>query len=360
MSQQKKVTVFIIIFTDRYILIKTVKIQDVAKVAGVSTATISRTLSNPSVVSEATRVAVLEAVKVTGYRVNRAARNLRTQRSNAILVLLPDMGNPFFSQILQGIESALSPAGFSMLIAETDQISACGEQLVDYFNDGRADGMVVLDGGLDPAIIEELSVMPQSRNVVCACEWFDGAAFPSVRSANRRGAKAAIQHLYDLGHRKIAHISGPVGNVLTEARRDSAVETLTSLGIPPAPEWLIKGEFNLEAGRDAAKKIVDMDDRPTGIFCASDQIAFGLISELAKSNIHVPGDIAVIGFDDIELSEHFIPALTSIRQDRFGLGRRAAEILLGRVNRTDVEDRNSIIVLDVELVERGSSVAINT
>jgi LacI family repressor for deo operon, udp, cdd, tsx, nupC, and nupG len=360
MSQQKKVTVFIIIFTDRYILIKTVKIQDVAKVAGVSTATISRTLSNPSVVSEATRVAVLEAVKVTGYRVNRAARNLRTQRSNAILVLLPDMGNPFFSQILQGIESALSPAGFSMLIAETDQISACGEQLVDYFNDGRADGMVVLDGGLDPAIIEELSEMPQSRNVVCACEWFDGAAFPSVRSANRRGAKAAIQHLYDLGHRKIAHISGPVGNVLTEARRDSAVETLTSLGIPPAPEWLIKGEFNLEAGRDAAKKIVDMDDRPTGIFCASDQIAFGLISELAKSNIHVSGDIAVIGFDDIELSEHFIPALTSIRQDRFGLGRRAAEILLGRVNRTDVEDRNSIIVLDVELVERGSSVAINT
>ena len=126
---------------------KSVKIQDVAKVAGVSTATISRTLSNPSVVSKATREAVLEAVKATGYRVNRAARNLRTRKSNAILVLLPDIGNPFFSQILQGIQTVLSPAGFSMLIAETAQITAAGEHLIDYFDDGRADGMIVFERG---------------------------------------------------------------------------------------------------------------------------------------------------------------------------------------------------------------------
>lgn len=337
---------------------KTVKIQDVAKFAGVSTATISRALSNPDLVSETTRKIVLDAVKATGYRVNRAARNLRTQRANAILVLLPDMGNPFFSQILQGIESVLSPAHFSILVAETGQISACGEQIVDYFNEGRVDGMIILDSSLDRQTIDDLTATSQSKKIVCACEWLEGSSFPSVRSANRRGTEAAIKHLYELGHRKIAHVSGPLGNVLTAARRESAIEVMTRLGIPPSNEYLIEGNFDLNSGRDAARKILNMDDQPTAIFCASDQIAYGLIAGLTAGGFNVPQDFSVVGFDDIEFSEHFIPALTTMRQDRHGLGKRAASMLMSRINEVTSDPVHEIVVLDVELIERHSSAAV--
>lgn len=337
---------------------KTVKIQDVAKFAGVSTATISRALSNPDLVSEMTRKTVLDAVKATGYRVNRAARNLRTQRANAVLVLLPDIGNPFFSQILQGIESVLSPAHFSILVAETGQISACGEQLVDYFDESRVDGMILFDGSLDRQTITDLAATSQSKKIVCACEWIEGSSFPSIRSANRRGTEAAIKHLYELGHRKIAHVSGPLGNVLTGARRDSAIEVMTRLGIPPSIEYLIEGDFNLNSGRSAAKTILEMRDPPTAVFCASDQIAYGLIAELTAGGVNVPQDVSVVGFDDIELSEHFIPALTTMRQDRHGLGKRAASMLMSRINEEASDSLHEIIVMDVELIERHSSAAV--
>lgn len=334
---------------------KTVKIQDVAKVAKVSTATVSRTLSNPSVVSEATRNAVLDAVKQTGYRVNRAARNLRTQRANAILVLLPDMGNPFFSQILQGIESVLSPSGFSMLIADTGQIAAAGDRLADYLNDGRADGLVILDGGLDKTIVDELSEFQQRDNIVCACEWLDNTDFPSVRSANRRGSRAAVEHLIDLGHQKIAHVTGPTLNVLTEARRHSFVETLTDHKLLQHEKWIISGDFSLQSGRDAALKIMEMKDRPTAVFCASDQIAFGMIAEFAKQGINVPEQMSIIGFDDIELSEHYIPALTTMRQDRFSLGRQAAEMLLAQFSAIEKVKKPEAVIMDVALIIRDST-----
>ena len=135
---------------------KTSTLQDVARVAKVSTATVSRTLSNPNVVSESTRRRVSEAVKVTGYRINRAARTLRTQRAHSVLVLLPNLSNPFFSTILEGISRFLSKQGYSMLIASTKQVHDSGERLIDYLDDARADGMIILDGGLEPTVVEML------------------------------------------------------------------------------------------------------------------------------------------------------------------------------------------------------------
>ncbi|MDB9874771.1 LacI family transcriptional regulator, partial [Amylibacter sp.] len=160
---------------------KTLTLQDVARVANVSTATVSRTLSNPDLVSESTRRRVSDAVQTTGYRINRAARNLRTQRAHSVLVLLPDLANPFFSAILEGISRNLSQMGFSMLIASTKQVQDSGEKLVDYLDDTRADGMIILDGGLDAEVVKSLEGAPQSNRVLFACEWIEGTNFPSVR-----------------------------------------------------------------------------------------------------------------------------------------------------------------------------------
>ncbi len=336
-------------------IVKTSTLQDVARVAKVSTATVSRTLSNPDVVSESTRRRVSEAVKVTGYRINRAARNLRTQRAHSILVLLPDLANPFFSTILEGISRHLSQQGYSMLIASTKQVHDSGERLVDYLDDARADGIIILDGGLNVDVVEMLENAPQAKRILFACEWIDGANFPSVRCQNRQGTRAAVNHLYDLGHRKIAHVTGPEGNVLMHSRKDAFVAEIEELALELKPEWIIAGDFSLAAGCLAAQEWIGLDDRPTAVFCASDQLAMGFIAELSRHGFNVPNDVSVMGFDDIDLAEQFIPPLTSIRQDRQMIGETAAKMLMARIVTPNDENLEHAAVLPVSLVIREST-----
>ncbi|AGI69645.1 LacI- family transcriptional regulator [Octadecabacter antarcticus 307] len=335
--------------------LKTSTLQDVARVAGVSTATVSRTLSNPNVVSESTKIRVSDAVRETGYRINRAARNLRTRRSHSVLVLLPDLANPFFSTILEGISRHLSSKRYSMLIASTKQVHDSGERLIDYLDDARADGMIILDGGLSPDVVASLENAPQAGRILFACEWVDAADFPSVRSENRRGTRAAVNHLYSLGHRKIAHVTGPEGNVLMHTRKDAFVAEIAALKLDLKPDWIIAGDFSLAAGCSAAKVWITMNDRPTAVFCASDQLAMGFIAELVRHNFKVPDDVSVMGFDDIDLAEQFIPPLTSIRQDRHLIGETAATMLMERIESSDGIGKEHAAVVPVSLVIRGST-----
>ncbi|MDB2564028.1 LacI family transcriptional regulator [Amylibacter sp.] len=337
---------------------KTLTLQDVARVANVSTATVSRTLSNPDLVSESTRRRVSDAVQTTGYRINRAARNLRTQRAHSVLVLLPDLANPFFSAILEGISRNLSQMGFSMLIASTKQVQDSGEKLVDYLDDTRADGMIILDGGLDAEVVKSLEGAPQSNRVLFACEWIEGTNFPSVRCENRKGTRAAVNYLYDLGHRKIAHITGPEGNVLMLRRRDAFVAEMVKLKLELKPEWVIAGDFSLAAGCKSAKRWIALEDRPTAVFCASDQLAMGFIAELSRHGFSVPEDISVMGFDDIDLAEQFIPPLTTIRQNRIMIGETAAKMLMARIISPAIEHEVHNAVLPVSLVLRESTAAL--
>ena len=335
--------------------LKTATLQDVARVAKVSTATVSRTLSNPDVVSDSTRTRVSDAVKVTGYRINRAARSLRTQRAHSVLVLLPDLGNPFFSSILEGISRHLSQKGYSMLIASTQQVHDSGERLIDYLDDARADGMIILDGGLDADVVAMLESASQAQRILFACEWVEGAHFPSVRCENRAGTRTAVQHLHALGHRKIAHVTGPEGNVLMHARKDAFVAEIEALGLEHRPEWIIAADFSLAAGCLAAQAWVAMQDRPTAVFCASDQLALGFISELSRHDFRVPDNVSVVGFDDIDLAAQFIPSLTSIRQDRLSIGEIAATMLMERIEKPDVVHTDTATVLPVSLVTRDST-----
>lgn len=338
---------------------KTSTLQDVARVAGVSTATASRAISNPDMVSEVTRKRVTDAVEVSGYRINRAARNLRTQRAHSVLVLLPDLANPFFSTILEGISRSLSRKGYSMLIASTKQVHDSGERLIDYLDDARADGMIILDGELGPDVMASLENAPQSKKIIFACEWVEGASFPSVRSENQRGTRAAVQFLHDLGHTKIGHITGPEGNVLMWARRNSFIKEIEALDLKLEPEWIITGDFVLAAGCEAAKTWLAMDNRPTAVFCASDLLAVGFISELSRHNINVPEDVSVMGFDDIDIAEQFIPPLTTMRQDRFQIGEAAANILLARLDSADEVAVEHETVIPVSLVVRDSTAKPN-
>ncbi len=339
---------------------KSSTLQDVARVAGVSTATVSRTLSNPDVVSESTRIRVAQAVKETDYRINRAARSLRTQRAHSVLVLLPNLANPFFSSILEGISRHLSPKGYSMLIASTNQVQASGERLIDYFEDARADGMIILDGSLDSHLVEILENAPQSNRIIFACEWIDNTSFPVVRCENKQGTRIAVNHLYDLGHRKIAHVTGPDGNVLSHRRKSAFIEETSALNLDLKPEWVIDGDFSLAAGCQAAQRWIALTDRPTAVFCASDQLALGFMAELSRHNFTVPDDVSVMGFDDLDLAEQYIPPLTSIKQDRLMIGEAAAKMLMERIAAPHAKHSNDGAVIPVSLIARASTAQLRS
>ncbi|MEP2783464.1 MAG: LacI family DNA-binding transcriptional regulator [Pseudoruegeria sp.] len=334
---------------------ETVKIQDVARAAGVSTATVSRTLSNPTVVSESTRKAVLEAVSATGYRVNRAARNLRTQRTGSILTLVPDLGNPFFSQIISGIEQVFSKAEYSVLVSDTANMSLEGMPLSHVFQDGQADGVILLDGLVPKSSINSVKGTPNENLVIYACEWSDDVVIPSIRSDNWAGVELAVNHLADLGHTRIGHISGPDENVLTKVRREAFFEAAKMRGLEIHEDWLFEGNFKLASGAVAAEKFLALKHRPTAVFSASDLMAMGFISNLLDANINVPGEVSVVGFDDIDLAPYFRPALTTIHQDRRRIGRIAAETLLSCLSTPQNTDSKFRHVVPVELVERGST-----
>ncbi len=333
---------------------KTATIQEVARAANVSPATVSRVLTKSGLVSERTREAVLEAIRATGYRVNQSARNLRMQRASAVLVLVPDLGKPFYSGILAGISEGFAGSGYAVLITDTVNDPLQESALAGYFLDGRIDGAISLDGRLSPTALRECAELGAGEKIVFLCEWVEGERFPVISSENTEGARLAIQHLHALGHRKVAHITGPEGNVLTAARREGMVSERARLGLPVRPEWIIRGDFSLESGRDAAARILDMTDRPTAVFCSADMVAFGLISGLQQGGLRVPEDISVVGFDDIEMSGFYVPALTTIRQDRHKLGLRAAEVLLEKLTSKNGNSKSEA-PLPVGLVVRDST-----
>lgn len=332
---------------------KAATIQDVARAARVSTATVSRALSSPDRVSEGARAAVMEAIRATGYRVNWAARNLRMQRAGAVLVLVPDLGKPFYSGILAGISEGFSGTDYAVLITDTATNPPQEGDLTGWFGGGRIDGAIVLDGGLSRAALDDCARQGMGERILFLCEWVEGANFPIIASDNAQGARLAIRHLVAHGHRKIAHVTGPDGNVLTAARRDGMVSERARLGLPARPDWIIRGDFSLESGHEAARRILAMEERPSAVFCSADMVAFGLIAGLTAAGLRVPQDISVVGYDDIEMSQSYVPALTTIRQDRRLLGQRAAAGLLAQMHPGAGTARD--VLIPVELVIRDST-----
>ncbi len=327
-------------------------VQDVARAANVSTATVSRALSLPDRVSEETRRIVMEAVERTGYSINRAARNLRRQETSSIVVLVPNLGNPFFSRILAGIEARLARDGYNVLVNDTNNPDVPRERVLDYLHVNRADGIICLDGTLPEHFFRHGASVPP---VVFCCEWIDGGIGPSIRFDNSGGQATAVTHLFEHGHRDIGHVLGPKGNVLTGERVEGFRQGLSRHGLRERADWIFEGDFSLGSGVEAARRWLAMADRPTAIATSSDIMACGFISELHRAGAEVPRDVSVVGFDDIDIAEVFIPALTTIRQPRRHIGESAADTLLGLVRADNAgSGKEQVVRWPAELVPRES------
>ena len=330
-------------------------IQDVARFAQVSTATVSRALSMPERVSEDTRRRVSEAVLATGYTLNQSARSLRQKTARTILVALPDIRNTFFSNILDAIEREASARGYGVLVANRFSGDDPGQRLRDYFISNRVDGLVLLDGSVDLEQLMILREAPSPVPLVVACEEIPDSPFHTVKTDNAYAAERATRHLIELGHRHIAHLRGPEGNVLTQERQEGYLAALAQAGLPLRPEWLLDGGFAMENGRAAAAAFLALSERPTAVFTANDESAIGFLTALRGAGIECPRDISVVGFDDLALSQHYVPPLTTMRQPCAAVGRLAAQALIDVI---EGEPRSRVprrMVLSSDLIIRGST-----
>lgn len=326
-------------------------IQDVARLADVSIATVSRSLHMPDVVAPKTRDRVLAAVRETGYNLNTAAQSLRQSRANTVLVVVPDIGNTFFAEILGGIEREASAAGLTMLIGDTGRIKTREDAYVRYLLNGRADGALLL---ADPqaAWFDIPNVNAQGiKPIVTISEVGPQHETIAVSIDNAAAAHAAVAHLIGQGHRQIAHVTGPVSNILTRQRLMGYRRALADAGLTWQAGFEFAGDFGLAGGRAAFARYRELAVKPTAVFCANDESAMGFISSAHLSGVRVPGDVSVVGFDDIQFAQAYIPALTTVRQPRAEMGAVAMRLLLSVM----ADEVPASICLPFELILRDST-----
>ena len=331
------------------------KIADVARLAGVSSATVSRALANPDMVTEATRALVLEAVRSTGYRPNAVARSLRARRAMMALVVVPDIANPFFAEVLRGIDETLSAAGYGLIIGNLDNHREKDATFVEVARSGQVDGALLLCGrmlGGRGATIDGAGLP-----IVAACETIPGAAFPQVEVDNHAAAEEATRHLVELGHKRIAYLSGPAGNVLDVARRSGYRAALAAAGLQQDPHLEFPGDFTFRTGAEAARAILALpsETRPTALFAANDEMAIGFLKTIQTAGLHIPRDFSVIGFDAIDYADYCTPTLTTVRQPRREIGRAAGQLLVEMM--AGGARKPQVLKLSAELLRRDSTAA---
>lgn len=302
------------------------KIKDIAERLGVSAATVSRALSDSGLVAEPTLSRIREVAREMNYRPNVSARNLRTQKAMAVLMVVRDVGNPFYLEILKGVEATARAAGYSVLMGNTENDSDREVEYFDMLRDGHADGMILMTGKLPER--EGFLASVADAPIVVALEALENTGFPHVLIDNKGAARDAVEHLIGLGHRRIAHVSGPVPEIMSIHRRDGYREAMAAAGLAIPDGYEPVGDYLLHTGQRLCQGLFELPEPPTAIFVANDEMAFGVIHQLRKLGLDVPGDVSVVGFDDLFLSEAFYPPLTTVSQPRTEIGRAAMTMLL--------------------------------
>ena len=304
-------------------------ISEVAALAGVSVATVSRVLNNTKPVSPDTRGRVEKAVADLGYHINAAGRSLAKAQSLTLLVLVPDFSNPFYAQIVQGVESVTRKRGYKIMLTDSSEgVAGIGSAVAALYN-RVVDGVISLEHlDEDGELIAQVRELPW----ISCSEFLPGAGVPYVSIDHCQAAMDAVQYLINKGHRRIALISADESYRWARLRREGYEMALqrAKLAVDPA---LVRTatSTDYEAGSHAASGLLALFDPPTAMFAVSDTLAIGAIKALRRGGRRVPDDIAVVGFDDLPLSAVFEPALTTIAQPMRALGAAAAEMLLQRL-----------------------------
>jgi LacI family repressor for deo operon, udp, cdd, tsx, nupC, and nupG len=324
-------------------------IQDVAKMANVSVATVSRVMNDSTNVLPETAKKVLEAMETLNYHPNTFSRNLRLNKSGMILVALPEFSNPFWGDVLEGIDQEAQRHGYNLLVYPTHSNPEQEQKALALLQQKRADGALMLSPVLS---LEKLMEADKNHPIVQCCEYKEGGRLPHVSVNNYVAEYQAVEHFIKLGHRRIAMISSTNGFISTIQRENGYRKALEDSGIAVDEKLILRGSYSFDSGYEKAAILLNYANRPTAIVTVSDTIAAGCLCAIQEADLLCPKDVAVIGFDNISMSKMLYPKLSTINQPRRRIGETAIEILLERLNGSN-ECRQ--LFLPHELVIRQSS-----
>ncbi|UYY59243.1 LacI family DNA-binding transcriptional regulator [Sphingomonas sp. S2-65] len=325
-------------------------IIQVAAVAGVSTATVSRVLSQPDRVAAPTRERVLEVVEALGYQPNVAARSLRTLRAAKLLLTVPDISNPFFASVIRGAEEAARDAGYAIIVGDTRHDPEVEEQYAEMLARREVDGLIFLGHRLPTSLTPLLARKGKSAPIVNGCEYSSDIGVPSVHIDNAAAGGDAVEHLIALGHRDIGIITGPSISPISRDRLAGATSAAERHGLGERLQLRV-GDYSAKSAFEHASDLITQ--KVTAIFCFNDEMAMGAMSAIHQAGLACPADVSVIGFDDLPLARFFQPALTTIAQPKGLIGRRAVELLVGILR--DAPQPIRQLTLPHELIVRGST-----
>ena len=329
-------------------------IFDVAKRAGVSKSSVSRVL-NGGPVSPKTRKAVLEAIEELGYRPSVAARGLVTKRSQTVGFVLTDVADPYYSEIIRGVEAALSEKGYSLILCSARWDNARELNYIRMLAEHRVDGLLVLSS-LTTANEDALQTLSteMERPVVFLDRSSPGTSFDSVGVDDFTAAAGAVRHLVNLGHARIAHVTGPLNYHSGVRRLQGYRHALAQAGIEIDESLIAEGNFTKRGGYEAAVRLLSLKNRPTAIFAANDISALGVWQAAREFGLRIPEDLALVGFDDIELLNLADIPLTTVRQPRYDFGYVGTQILLTRIEESEKPKKRRQVILPTELIIRRS------
>ena len=310
-------------------------IRTIARAANVSIATVSRTINGVATVNAQMAKRVLAVIDELDYFPNTQARSLVSGRSRIFGLIVPDITNPFFPELIQGFEDIAVHHGYEILVSSTNddpgRMSHCIRRMIER----KVEGVAIMTFGAEEPLLDQLAKRKVPMVFIDAGPDRPGVSLLRVDYCH--GISQGVQHLVALGHQRIAFIGGPTKLHSAQSRRAAFSASLNEFGITSGPDWIVAGDHTLKGGIAAMEHLLATDPMPTAVMCSNDMTAIGVMHKIYRAGLRIPDDLSVIGFDDIHLSEVTIPPLTTVQMSRFELARSAFNALRAHVNKSDTD-----------------------
>lgn len=302
-------------------------IHDVAKLAGVSIATVSRVINSPESVRAVTREKVLLAMSKCNYKYNALARGFVTKRSNTIGLIIPNINNPVFADSTLGVQEYADQKNLKVILGNSNYKYSQEENLVNVLRESQVDGLIITTTNIKSELLKTL--VDEDFPFVLLFSTVKGGPFSAVGVDNYRGGYLATEHLVSLGHNRIGMVAGNFSMTDRSFHRWHGYKRcLMDNKIAYDKKLVVQTDYSLSGGCESIKKLLNQPSPPTAVFCSNDYIALGAIKGARESGLTLPDELSIVGFDDMQTASYMVPPLTTIRQPAYDMGRRAAELLL--------------------------------
>ncbi|MDW8844878.1 ribose operon transcriptional repressor RbsR [Erwinia sp. MMLR14_017] len=325
--------------------------KDVARLAGVSTSTVSHVINNNRFVSEAVREKITSAISQLNYAPSALARSLKINQTRTIGMLLTASSNPFYAEVVRGVERSCYERGYSLVLCNTDGDENRMNRSLETLLQKRVDGLLIMCTESHIPSAEILNRYPSIPSVMMDWSPFEGGS-DIIQDNSLLGGEMATRYLIARGYTRIACIAGPQDKTPARLRLEGFQQAMAHAGLPLPPDYIVNGDFEFQGGYNAMNQLLALNPLPEAVFTSNDAMAVGVYHALFQAGLSVPQDIAVIGYDDIELARYMTPPLTTIHQPKDELGELAIDTLLHRL--AEPGGSQQLLVLTPELIERGS------